>query len=133
MRFEVGKPRKKQPQNPSPTSPDANPDMQSLPEPNAKQNQVKFRSNRSNAGVSTIELTQEVHAGPIPHPNLFAGYETICPGAADRILKQAELEQLHRHSRENNDQRIDEKLAEKGMLFAFILASQIVLVGLVIA
>ena len=31
-------------------------------------------------------------AGPLPPPQLFEGYERVCPGAADRILTMAELQ-----------------------------------------
>jgi uncharacterized membrane protein len=35
------------------------------------------------------------HSGPLPPPHLLAGYEEVLPGAAERILKMAELEQRH--------------------------------------
>lgn len=36
---------------------------------------------------------RESYKGPIPRPDDFENYERILPGAADRILKMAELEQ----------------------------------------
>ncbi len=40
-----------------------------------------------------IEQRIEMHAGPIPHPDLMASYEKITPGLADRIMKMAEQNQ----------------------------------------
>lgn len=33
--------------------------------------------------------------GPVPHPNLMAGYEEVLPGSADRILTMAEQSATH--------------------------------------
>jgi uncharacterized membrane protein len=38
--------------------------------------------------------------GPLPHPEVLAGYDQICPGAADRVIKQFEAEGEHRRSME---------------------------------
>lgn len=42
-------------------------------------------------------VTTTSFSGPLPHPDLLAGYEISVPGAADRIIKMAEEEQSHRH------------------------------------
>ncbi len=38
----------------------------------------------------------ELYAGPLPHPEILEKFEQILPGSADRILKQAEAQTLHR-------------------------------------
>jgi uncharacterized membrane protein len=38
--------------------------------------------------------------GPLPPPSLFRDYESICPGAAERILKMAENQASHRQKLE---------------------------------
>lgn len=45
-----------------------------------------------------LQVIAEVspHHGPIPPPETFQAYDTILPGAADRILSMAEREQAHR-------------------------------------
>ncbi len=43
---------------------------------------------------SSVDL--ELHLGPLPHANDFAEYDRILPGAAHRILKMAEREQVSR-------------------------------------
>lgn len=52
----------------------------------------------------TLQLTQatQVHQGPIPHPDILAGYDKIVPGAANRILVLAETEALNRNRREDD-------------------------------
>ena len=43
----------------------------------------------------------EVLQGPLPPPDILAGYENVVPGAGERILRMAEQEAVHRHSQEN--------------------------------
>lgn len=38
--------------------------------------------------------------GPLPPPEVFAGYDKVLPGAAERILKMAEDEANHRRAQE---------------------------------
>lgn len=53
------------------------------------------------AKMVAARLEQHVsvqYSGPLPDPQTFAGYESITPGAGERILGMAEREQAHRHS-----------------------------------
>ena len=45
---------------------------------------------------SKVEITHERYSGPIPDPKTLEHYNTICSGAADRILKMAEEQAKHR-------------------------------------
>lgn len=49
--------------------------------------------------TSTLSITTSAHVGPLPPPEILAEYDRIVPGTADRIIKMAEAEQVHRHSR----------------------------------
>lgn len=40
-------------------------------------------------------------SGPIPPPEMLAGYERALAGAADRILRMAEVQSEHRQGLEN--------------------------------
>jgi uncharacterized membrane protein len=62
-------------------------------------------------------------SGPIPPPQIFAGYDKALPNGADRVMKMAEREQEHRHKME--DTIVGKESFEKraGLIFAFILAS----------
>ena len=37
-----------------------------------------------------------MYSGAVPHPSIAEGYEKFVPGAAERLLRMAELEQQNR-------------------------------------
>ena len=43
-----------------------------------------------------LQVRSEI-SGPLPSPEILAGYESILPGAAERILRMAEKSQDNRH------------------------------------
>jgi len=47
---------------------------------------------------------QEIRSGPLPSQQEFDGYERTLPGAAERILSMAELEQRRSHKLATNEQ-----------------------------
>lgn len=55
-----------------------------------------------NKGGRTIsrQILQAEYHGPIPPPNLLKGYDDIHPGLADRIVRMAEAESIHRQAME---------------------------------
>jgi len=56
------------------------------------------------ADTPTIRVTRQISAesysGPLPQPEELGKYESILPGAADRIITMAEQEQAQRHNAE---------------------------------
>lgn len=69
------------------------------------------------------------YSGPLPLPGHLQQYESICPGAADRIIKQAESQTEHRQFLEKAvvaSNIFSEKL---GMILNFIISSGIVIGG----
>lgn len=60
--------------------------------------------------------TSKFHSGPLPSPETLAGYESICPGAAERILQMAEKEQ----NSICKMRELDCIQAKLGMYFGFI-------------
>lgn len=86
-------------------------------------------------------IAVENYKGDIPHPSIVAGYEQICPGAAERILKMAESETQHRQELQNKelnnaiDLRTKEleyniKYNNRGQFFTFILLLFCILGGI---
>lgn len=67
--------------------------------------------------------------GPLPAPETLAQYDAIVPGAAERILKMAEEEALHRHGMESFTGKATISAANKGIACAFM--SVILVCGLV--
>jgi uncharacterized membrane protein len=67
--------------------------------------------------------------GPIPPPDLLAGYEAISSGFADRILKMTEDQSTHRYSLETKSIEADIGIRNRmmnerrtGQYMAFIIA-----------
>lgn len=52
---------------------------------------------------SHLSVSHQSFSGPIPHPALLDGYESILPGAAERILVLAESEAVHRRELEKRE------------------------------
>lgn len=44
---------------------------------------------------------QKIHHGPLPAPEDLQRYNELLPGAAERIVAMAEIEQRHRHEQES--------------------------------
>lgn len=53
---------------------------------------------------------QEYYQGALPHPDHFARFESICPGAADRILQLTEREQQAAHKQLAADRALRERV-----------------------
>ena len=62
-------------------------------------------------------------SGPIPPPEIFAGYDKALPNGADRVMKMAEREQEHRHKMEDTIIRKESFEKRAGLVFAFTLAA----------
>jgi|LGVF01.1.fsa_nt_gb uncharacterized membrane protein len=89
---------------------------------------------------SITTLTHAEYSGPIPPPNILAGYEEIHPGFADRIIKMAETETAHRHEMEERaleaeieSRNQEEKEISLGQVFAFILGLVTIISGSITA
>ncbi len=72
----------------------------------------------------------ETFAGPLPHPEHLASYESVLPGAADRILQMAERQLQHRIQNESRVIESNIKLEARGQLFAFTIATIIICGGI---
>ncbi len=75
-------------------------------------------------------------SGPMPPPSLLQGYEQVCPGAAERILRMAE--EQHRHSIDMDRQtagviadgmRCEHIESRMGLIFGFVIALAFIAVG----
>lgn len=67
-----------------------------------------------------IQHSEEFH-GPIPPPDLFAKYEQILPGSADRILRMAENQQEHRMQLENKIMTEQLSMSKRGQMCALVV------------
>lgn len=51
--------------------------------------------------IAQASHRQITYMGPLPPPQVLAGYNDVVPGAADRIIVMAEKQMTHRHEMEN--------------------------------
>lgn len=77
-------------------------------------------SKKSQPQGHRLLLQQQVHQGPIPDPESLARYDSIVPGAAERIISMAEKEAKHRHSIEIRSVKNSIGLSYLGVIFAFL-------------
>lgn len=59
---------------------------------------IAERVAREAAETIVSRFSADFYAGPVPHPEILAGIERVSPGAANRIIRMAEIEQGHRHA-----------------------------------
>ena len=62
------------------------------------------------------------YAGPLPPPNILREYNDVLPGSAERILKMAEVQSLHRQKIELIVIQSNTKNELIGMIFGFIIS-----------
>jgi uncharacterized membrane protein len=79
--------------------------------------------------VSIQSVTTIAMQGPLPPPAMFEYYEKVLPGAAERILRLAEVQASHRRNLETSVIGSDIRRAGRGQILGFVLALGTVLGG----
>lgn len=69
-------------------------------------------------------------SAPLPPPEILSGYNSVVPGAADRILGMAEKQSSHRQKQENRVILSNVIQSYLGMVFAFILGVGVIAGGI---
>lgn len=72
--------------------------------------------------LSLVKRQIVMTSGPIPPPEVLAGYEQILPGAADRLLSMAENQSQHRQELESVGLQAAIRHERQGMWIAALLA-----------
>jgi uncharacterized membrane protein len=72
------------------------------------------------------------YSGPIPPPELIAGYQEAIPNGGERVLALAEREQEHRHRLESVSLEKATAAHRLGQLLAFVLSTLIVVAGAIL-
>jgi uncharacterized membrane protein len=80
----------------------------------------------------TQMMSAEIFRGPIPHPKHIQGYEDACPGAADRIIRMAEVAQTRLEDR--RDTVIENEYSDRrlGMYLGFGALIAMVIGGVIL-
>lgn len=81
------------------------------------------------AAISKVEIS----SGPLPPPEVLKQYETIMPGATNRIFEMAEEEASHRRKVKEDCVRIESRDSLLGIIFAACLCIGTIVAGVVIA
>ena len=93
-------------------------------------NEITTKENKQNKSVIMQSLE---YSGPLPTPNMLAGYDDILPGAADRIITMTEKQASHRQEKEMFKVKTEARDSLLGIISATILCLFIVVCGTTIA
>ncbi|KYH14756.1 DUF2335 domain-containing protein [Staphylococcus kloosii] len=74
-----------------------------------------------------VIATMEMYNGPIPHPDILAGFDKLDKGAAKKIIDNGIAESLHRRKMENRLLNRENSMYTINRTLGFILA--IVIIG----
>ena len=80
--------------------------------------------------IQETQVAQAHFAGPLPLPEHLSEYERISPGAAERIIRMAELQADHRRATESKVVDSGIRSASRGQIFAFVIGMTAVLGGI---
>jgi uncharacterized membrane protein len=94
-------------------------------------NQIQKQDNKS--PHLQVSLAQQSFSGPLPHPEILKMYNDIMPGSAEKIIKMAEDQSLHRRNLENKVIESDVKRQRNGQVLGFIISMFGLLMSAVIA
>lgn len=90
---------------------------------------VLERLNTEERTIVLQAMEQEAFSGPVPHPDLLRGYESVQEGLAERIMRMAEKEQEHRFEYDRSQLECNKKIVDgavadskRGQVFAFIVS-----------
>lgn len=96
-----------------------------------KQKQNKGRLNPSQVVQTTAATVQ--YQGPLPSPDLLEGYDKVARGSAERILRMAEEQQIHRHNLECQALQVESRNSLAGIICACVIGLATVVGGSVVA
>ena len=89
---------------------------------------------QKNNGNTTRQLIAASRfEGPLPPPDLFAKYEQVCPGAADRILRMAEDQSKHRQELEKKIVKSNSRDSLAGIICGLLIGITTIISGAFVA
>ncbi len=83
-----------------------------------KRNKPKIQNKQDSKIKREVIIQTLSFSGPIPPPAVLREYNEILPGAAERILRSAEIQSTHRQELEKIIVTGDDKRATRGQIFA---------------
>ena len=73
-----------------------------------------------------VSISASRWRGPIPPPSVLEGYESVLPGAAERILANFEAESAHRRRLEASTQEQASSRSRLGLLAGYCVAAMLI-------
>lgn len=86
-------------------------------------------STRTDSSVLVERTVMGMRRSPLPPPEEFQGYENTLRGAADRILKMAENEQLNRHALQKQMVESDINIKKTGQWMGYSIFIALIGIG----
>ncbi|NVN80576.1 DUF2335 domain-containing protein [Vibrio sp. Scap24] len=71
---------------------------------------------------NSVDEYSDLYQGPLPPPELLNEYEKISPGMAERILRMAESELLHKEAMHLKAIEEHRREVQRGQFFAIIIS-----------
>ena len=84
---------------------------------------------QENSKLDNTQLISAEYSGPIPPPNILAGYDQINPGFADRVMKLSEREQEHQHKNDDTIIKYIHSETLTSLWLGSILSALLMLIG----
>lgn len=82
---------------------------------------MELPEDKRNIILRQISIKESSFSGPIPSPEVIKGYDSIVPGAADRVIIMAEKQQEHRMDMEMKIVTSEISLSKSGQIIGFTL------------
>lgn len=87
------------------------------------------RKQPKNSKLDNSQLVAAEYSGPIPPPNILAGYDQINPGFADRVMQLSEREQEHQHKSDDTIIKYIHSETITSLWLGSILSALLMLIG----
>ena len=94
--------------------------------------QTRPPKNSAKKNPDLVQVT-EAFSGPLPPPDVLERYNSIAPGAADRIITMAEEETTHRRKLEQDIVHNGYEEAKRGQIFALFIGALGIIAGETVA
>jgi len=83
---------------------------------------LQQKQNNNNGSIIVHKEQVQSFSGPLPHPEILRQFDQISPGAAERIIKMAEDQSLHRRELERKVIESDISSSKLGQILGFVIA-----------
>lgn len=80
------------------------------------------QSSQDGNGVVVRQNSTQIFSGPLPYPEILKKFDEVVPGAAERIIKMAEDQSIHRKELEKKVINSDIARSKWGQILGFVIS-----------